>query len=159
MQIYLARLTFVDDFLSVFLSPQVAAKVTARSGVPVPCRVVVNLLGLRCTFTLVGRELRGPVLEVAVMEGRILAAAGNRVEALELQGSVLQRVAFFDAQLLVSSLSTIKNFMLLGDVHKGLTFIHCTNSLRQLAELSKVSSAICLDDTCFSLGVACSAQH
>jgi hypothetical protein len=78
------------------------------------------------------------VLDLAVMDGRLIAAAGNRVEVLELQGALLQRVAFFDAQLLITGLSTIKNFVLLGDVHKGLTFVHCTNNYRQLTELSKV---------------------
>jgi hypothetical protein len=77
------------------------------------------------------------VLNLAVMDGRLIASAGNRLEVLELQGSGLQRVAFFDGQLLITSLSTIKNFVLLGDVHKGLTFVHCINNYRQLVELSK----------------------
>ena len=90
------------------------------------------------------RELRGPVLDIAVLDGLVLAAAGSRLEVLELQqgkpGSVvLQRTAFFDARLAITCLSTIKNFVLLGDVHKGLTFVHCTSANgRQLAELSKV---------------------
>jgi hypothetical protein len=84
------------------------------------------------------------VLDIAVLDGLLLAAAGSRLELLELQagpqksGVVLQRTAFFDAQLAITCLATIKAFVLLGDAHKGLTFVHCTSAAgRQLAELSK----------------------
>ena len=89
------------------------------------------------------------MLELAVLDGLLLAAAGSRLEMLELQaggtsksGLVLQRTAFLDAQLAIACLASIKSFVLLGDVHKGLSFVHCTSGAgRQLAELSKVLPA------------------
>lgn len=86
------------------------------------------------------------MLDLVVLDGLLLAAAGSRLEMLELQaggtaksGLVLQRTAFLDAQLAIACLASIKSFVLLGDVHKGLAFVHCTGGAgRQLAELSKV---------------------
>ena len=50
--------------------------------------------------------MRGPVLDIAVLDGVILAAAGTRLEVLELRGSTLQRTAFYDAQILLRSTSS-----------------------------------------------------
>ena len=86
------------------------------------------------------REVRGPVLDIAVLDGVILAAAGTRLEVLELRGSTLQRTAFYDAQILLRSVSVIKDYILLGDVHKSLTFVQSSQRSRQLNELSKVHS-------------------
>ncbi len=87
------------------------------------------------------REVRGPVLDITVLDGVILAAAGTRLEVLELKGKTLQRTAFYDAQILLRSVSVIKDYILLGDVHKSLTFVHSSQRCRQLNELSKV----CID--------------
>lgn len=81
-----------------------------------------------------------PVHNLAVMDGRLVAAFGNKVRMLELRGSSLHEIGFFDAQLLITSVSIIKNFILLGDVHKGLTFVFADKKVNytRLAELSKV---------------------
>ena len=83
------------------------------------------------------REVRGPVLDITVLDGVILAAAGTRLEVLELRGTALQRTAFLDAQILLRSVAVIKDYILLGDVHKSLTFVQSSQRCRQLNELSK----------------------
>ena len=88
------------------------------------------------------REVRGPVLDITVLDGVILAAAGTRLEVLELKGKVLQRTAFYDAQILLRSVSVIKDYILLGDVHKSLTFVQSSQRCRQLNELSKACAAV-----------------
>ncbi len=79
------------------------------------------------------------MLDITVLDGVILAAAGTRLEVLELKGKTLQRTAFYDAQILLRSVSVIKDYILLGDVHKSLTFVQSSQRCRQLNELSKAS--------------------
>ena len=49
----------------------------------------------------------------------------------------LVRTAFYDAPLFVTSLSVVKNFVLVGDAHKGCRFVHSINGVKNLIELSK----------------------
>lgn len=49
----------------------------------------------------------------------------------------LVRTAFYDAPLFVTSLSVVKNFVLVGDAHKGCRFVHSINNVKNLIELSK----------------------
>jgi hypothetical protein len=49
----------------------------------------------------------------------------------------LTRTAFYDAPLFVTSLSVVKNFVLVGDAHKGCRFVHSINGVKNLIELSK----------------------
>lgn len=51
------------------------------------------------------------------------AAVGNRVELYTYSGRGLTKVAFYDAPLLITSLNVVKDFILLGDVHKSVFFI------------------------------------
>jgi hypothetical protein len=80
------------------------------------------------------------VQALAVMDGRLVAAFGNNMQMMELRGSSLRMISFFHAQLLITSVATIKNFILLGDVHKGLTFVHADKKANYtaLTQLSKV---------------------
>eukprot|EP00884_Botryococcus_braunii_P001193 jgi/Botrbrau1/11074/Bobra.0302s0016.1 len=88
------------------------------------------------------RELRGPVTHVGHMkggdlEGVFLVAYGFRVETYQWTGSRLQRIAFYDAPELVTSVAVIKSYLVIGDVHKGLIFLQASNGGRQLTELGR----------------------
>ena len=76
------------------------------------------------------------------MDGRLVVACGNNMQMMELRGSSLHMISFFHAQLFITSVSTIKNFILLGDVHKGLTFVLADKKANYtaLTELSKVTT-------------------
>ncbi len=82
-----------------------------------------------------------PVQDLAVMDGRLVVACGNNMQIMQLRGSSLHMISFFHAQLFITSVSTIKNFILLGDVHKGLTFVQADKNANYtaLSQLSKVS--------------------
>ena len=41
----------------------------------------------------------------------------------------LTRTAFYDAPLFVTSLSVVKNVVLVGDAHKGCRFVHSINGV------------------------------
>lgn len=89
------------------------------------------------------REMRGPVTHVGHMkggdlEGVFLVAYGNRVETYVWTGEKLQRIAFYDAPILVTSVAVIKSFLVIGDVHKGLVFLQASSGGRQLSELGRV---------------------
>ena len=59
----------------------------------------------------------------------MLLSCGNKVEMLAWAGSrggagpSLVKTAFYDAPLLITSLNVVKDYILLGDVHKGLSFV------------------------------------
>ncbi|KAK9839426.1 hypothetical protein WJX81_001424 [Elliptochloris bilobata] len=79
----------------------------------------------------------GPVTAMATLDGHLVIAAGNRVETHAWRGGRLQRTAFYDAQVLVSSLAVVKSYILAGDVHQGLTFLRCSEKATKLEELSR----------------------
>ncbi|KAK9815325.1 hypothetical protein WJX72_001813 [[Myrmecia] bisecta] len=83
------------------------------------------------------REFRGPVVAVDSLEGYLVIAFGARLETHQWMGSTLSMAAFFNAPMLITSLNIIKNFILLGDVHKGAYFIQFTDAFTQLKDISK----------------------
>ncbi len=87
-----------------------------------------------------------------MMDGRLVAAVGNNMQVMELRGSSLHMISFFHAQLFITSVATIKTFILLGDVHKGLTFVYADKKANYtaLTQLSKVPVASRINS---SLGV------
>ena len=92
-------------------------------------------------FACVARSVFSrPVQALTVMDGRLVAAFGNNMQMMELRGSSLRMISFFHAQMLITSVATIKNFILLGDVHKGLTFVYADKKANYtaLTQLSKV---------------------
>ncbi len=89
------------------------------------------------------REVRGPVthldnFRVADLEGVAVVAYGSRLETYSWTGTQLQRTAFYNAPILITSAAVIKKFVLLGDVAKGLIFVQATQGGRQLSELGRV---------------------
>ena len=68
---------------------------------------------------------------MASLEGYIVLTIGNRLEVHQWTGSTLQRTAFFDAPILISSLNVVKTFILFGDVHKGIYFVQYRDQVRK----------------------------
>ena len=93
------------------------------------------------------REFKGPVSGLSAVEGYLLLSTGNRIETCLLKSSqlqhdaeigyTLQRSAFFEGPSLVTSLNVVKNFVLLGDVQHGCTFLRYKDQGKQLMLLSK----------------------
>lgn len=63
---------------------------------------------------------------LAVLDGCLLMAAGNRLELCAWNGSSLTRMAFFDGPLYITSVNVVKSFVLFGDLHKGIHFVWYT---------------------------------
>jgi len=62
---------------------------------------------------------------------------GRHDDPTDARPRKLTRTAFYDAPLFVTSLSVVKNFVLVGDAHKGCRFVHSINGVKNLIELSK----------------------
>lgn len=52
-------------------------------------------------------------------------------------GKELTSIAFFDAQILTISMSTVKNFIVLADMYKSVYFLRWRHAGRQLTLLAK----------------------
>ncbi len=64
-----------------------------------------------------------PPTAASQLDGLLVVAAGTKLEVHSWNGKQLVRNAFFDAPMCLTSLNVLKNYILVGDVHKGLTFV------------------------------------
>ncbi|XP_057528252.1 cleavage and polyadenylation specificity factor subunit 1 [Amaranthus tricolor] len=93
------------------------------------------------------KELKGAISAVASLQGHLLIAAGPKIILHKWTGTELNGVAFFDAPPLhVVSLNIVKNFILLGDIHKSIYFLSWKEQGSQLSLLAKDFGAL----DCFS---------
>ncbi|XP_008791964.2 cleavage and polyadenylation specificity factor subunit 1 isoform X2 [Phoenix dactylifera] len=83
------------------------------------------------------KELKGAVSALAALQGHLLIASGPKITLHKWTGSELNGVAFYDAPLHVVSLNIVKNFILLGDIHKSIYFLNWKEQGAQLSLLAK----------------------
>jgi cleavage and polyadenylation specificity factor subunit 1 len=101
------------------------------------------------------REFKGPVTALCSLEGHLLLSTGNRLETCTLSSATavdtsapaggvasattykLARSAFYDGPSLVTSLSVVKSFVLLGDAQHSVQFVRYREDGRQLGLLGK----------------------
>ena len=60
-----------------------------------------------------------------------------QINVWSFNGKELTSIAFFDAQILTVSMTTVKNFIVLSDVYKSLYFLRWRHNGRQLTLLAK----------------------
>ncbi|XP_052191714.1 cleavage and polyadenylation specificity factor subunit 1 isoform X2 [Diospyros lotus] len=84
------------------------------------------------------KELKGAISALASLQGHLLIASGPKIILHKWTGSELNGVAFFDVPpLYVVSLNIVKNFILLGDIHKSIYFLSWKEQGAQLSLLAK----------------------
>ncbi|XP_076889541.1 cleavage and polyadenylation specificity factor subunit 1-like [Bidens hawaiensis] len=84
------------------------------------------------------KEMKGAISALASIQGYLLVASGPKVILHKWTGSELNGVAFFDAPpLYVVSLNIVKNFILIGDIHKSIYFLSWKENGSQLTLLAK----------------------
>ncbi|KAJ9679116.1 hypothetical protein PVL29_021139 [Vitis rotundifolia] len=84
------------------------------------------------------KELKGAISAVASLQGHLLIASGPKIILHKWTGTELNGVAFFDAPpLYVVSLNIVKNFILLGDIHRSIYFLSWKEQGAQLNLLAK----------------------
>ncbi|XVE58674.1 hypothetical protein DITRI_Ditri04bG0187600 [Diplodiscus trichospermus] len=84
------------------------------------------------------KELKGAISALASLQGHLLIASGPKIILHKWTGNELNGIAFYDAPpLYVVSLNIVKNFILLGDVHKSIYFLSWKEQGAQLSLLAK----------------------
>eukprot|EP00897_Mesotaenium_endlicherianum_P010246 jgi/Mesen1/924/ME000117S00085 len=84
------------------------------------------------------KEHKGAVSAIATLApGYLLVAIGTKLNMHTWNGQHLNPIAFFDCPLYVVTLSVVKNYILVGDVHKSLYFVQWREEGAQLIMLAK----------------------
>ena len=142
-------------------------------GEDTPCRgrvILFNMVWERDSESVAGYRWRGRVccLREAKMActaldalgGHLIVAVGTKLTVHTWDGQELNSVAFFDTPIHTVSINVVKNFVLVGDLEKGLHFLRWkdTGFEKSLIQLSKdfermdvVSSEFLIDGTTLSL--------
>ncbi|XP_077245724.1 cleavage and polyadenylation specificity factor 160 [Tasmannia lanceolata] len=89
------------------------------------------------------KELKGAISALASLQGHLLIASGPKIILHKWTGTELNGVAFYDVPpLYVVSLNIVKNFILLGDIHKSIYFLNWKEQGAQLSLLAKDFGAL-----------------
>lgn len=84
------------------------------------------------------KEYKGAISALASLQGHLLVASGPKITLYKWNATELTPVAFFDVPPLhVVSLNIVKNFILLGDIHKSIYFLSWKEQGCQLSLLAK----------------------
>ncbi|XP_054786517.1 cleavage and polyadenylation specificity factor subunit 1 isoform X1 [Prosopis cineraria] len=84
------------------------------------------------------KELKGAISALASLQGHLLIASGPKIILHKWNGNELNGIAFFDAPPLHAvSLNIVKNFILIGDIHKSIYFLNWKEQGAQLSLLAK----------------------
>ncbi|PIA49934.1 hypothetical protein AQUCO_01300575v1 [Aquilegia coerulea] len=108
------------------------------------------------------KELKGAISALASLQGHLFIASGPKVILHKWTGSDLNGVAFYDTPPLhVVSLNIVKNFILVGDIHKSIYFLSWKEQGSQLTLLAKdfgnldcLSTEFLIDGSTLSLVVS-----
>uniref|UniRef100_A0A7N0U7D7 Cleavage and polyadenylation specificity factor subunit 1 n=1 Tax=Kalanchoe fedtschenkoi TaxID=63787 RepID=A0A7N0U7D7_KALFE len=84
------------------------------------------------------KEMKGTVSALAALQGHLLIASGPKIILHKWTGSDLNGIAFADVPpLYVVSMNIVKNFILIGDLHKSIYFLSWKEQGAQLTLLAK----------------------
>ncbi|KAM7272599.1 hypothetical protein ACFE04_027262 [Oxalis oulophora] len=84
------------------------------------------------------KEQKGAISALASLQGHLLIASGPKIILHNWNGTELNGVAFYDVPpLYVVSLNIVKNFILIGDIHKSIYFLSWKEQGAQLNLLAK----------------------
>ncbi|KAL6526939.1 hypothetical protein OROGR_016029 [Orobanche gracilis] len=108
------------------------------------------------------KELKGAISALASLQGHLLLASGPKIILHKWTGSDLNGVAFYDVPpLYVVSLNIVKNFILVGDIHKSIYFLSWKEQGSQLNLLAKdfgsldcLATEFLIDGSTLSLSVS-----
>ncbi len=87
--------------------------------------------------TVYDKEQKGPITAIGAVNGFLVAAVGQKIYIFQFKNKDLFGVAFIDSQIYVHQLSTLKNFILVGDVMKSVDLLQFQQDYRTLAVISR----------------------
>jgi len=84
------------------------------------------------------KDEKSPVSAIAQLEGFLMLAIGPKIIVYQFfDGQRLIGTAFFDAQLFIASLNTVKNWVVVGDIYKSVYFLRWKEEGKSLTLLAK----------------------
>ncbi|KAJ8542479.1 hypothetical protein ON010_g12334 [Phytophthora cinnamomi] len=104
---------------------------------------------LRLVFIKEHRQ--GAISMVAQLGPYVLAAVGSKLIVYEFKSEQLIGCAFYDAQMFIVTLNVVKDFVMYGDVYKGVHFLRWREMQRQLVLLAKDYEPLAVSATEFSV--------
>jgi hypothetical protein len=66
---------------------------------------------------------KNPVAALCAVNGHLLATIGTKLLMYAMEEGTLNGIAFLDVSIFVVSLSSVKNFVLIGDIYKSVWFV------------------------------------
>ncbi|EFA79463.1 CPSF domain-containing protein [Heterostelium album PN500] len=82
------------------------------------------------------KDQKGPVTALAGLNGLLLMSIGPKLIVNNFSSGSLVGIAFYDTQIFIVSLSTVKNYILVGDMYKSVSFFKLKDQ-KQLILLGK----------------------
>eukprot|EP00736_Rhodelphis_marinus_P013634 Rmarinus@m.988 len=80
---------------------------------------------------------QGTVSALHQLDGCILLSHGSKAIMYRIHEDELHGLAFFDAQVMITSFSVVKDLVIYGDILSGLHFVHWQNGKKKMAKLSQ----------------------
>lgn len=128
-----------------FPSPSLAVGTGFNVGEDLTCRGRILIFSTRdrdpgILPAVYQRALKSPVTVVGQMDNYFVHAEGFKLFFEKWENGAFQKLAFFDSSMCVTSIGSIRSFLLLGDLRRGLDFVQWkeekdknTRNLRRLS--------------------------
>lgn len=102
--------------------------------VPDPDRPLTNIK----LKTILEKEQKGPVSCLDSVDGFLIGCVGQKVFIWEYSNNELIGRAFIDAHFFIHKMVTLKNFILVADVHRSISLIRFQKEYTKLSFVAKV---------------------
>ncbi|KYQ93136.1 CPSF domain-containing protein [Tieghemostelium lacteum] len=138
----MVQLKFTDPDGQTRLKPFLAVGTAFTYGEDTQCKgrilifEIITHIGQQRLNLLYEKEQKGPVTALSSTNGYLLMTIGPKLIVNNFMSGSLIGLAFYDAQLYIVSISTIKNLIIIGDMFKSIYFLKWKDG-KQLVLLSK----------------------
>lgn len=88
--------------------------------------------------TILEKEQKGPVSCLDSVSGYLIGCVGQKVFIWEYSNNELIGKAFIDSHFFIHKMVTLKNFILVADVHRSISLIRFQKEYTKLSFVAKV---------------------